>query len=509
LLELRMSPRADCNPTVDADTGSMARPRKQGAKIMQRLMIGSLVLLLSLSARADDELTHELALVEMWLEAQRAYDRVPALSAAIVDDQELLWSGASGYADLASQTPAEADTIYGICSISKLFTGIAVMQLRDQGRFSLETGVADLLPWYNLTQAHEGSPKITVEGILTHSSGLPRESDTPYWMGPDFPFPTREELRQILGEQETLYPASRYFQYSNLGLSLAGEIVIELTGQDFGAYLQQRILDPLQMADTAAGFPADAREPRVATGYAFPGRDGVLNALPRYDARGIMPAAGLTSSALDLARFASWQFGVRDGQPDDVLAANTLREMQRVHWMDHDWSVAWGLAYGIYNDGKRTLVGHSGSCPGFNTRLYLDLDSRKAVAMMANRNGVDVGAYARVVLDILEAGGTSAPEGEDDPSALPNLDDYVGSYDYRPWTGEALVFRWKDSLAVVDMPTMDPLGDMVELRYVEGDLFRTVRSDDEPGHEVFFRRDDQGQVTHVVSHSNDAPKMQN
>lgn len=474
-----------------------------------RLITGTLVLLLSLTARAGDELAHELALVGMWLEAQRAYDRVPALSAAIVHDQELLWSGASGYADLASQRPAAADTIYGICSISKLFTGIAVMQLRDQGRFSLDTGVADLLPWYNLAQAHEGSPKITVEGILTHSSGLPRESDVPYWMGPDYPFPTREELRQLLGKQETLYPASRYFQYSNLGLSLAGEIVIELTGQEFGAYLQEHILGPLQLADTAAGFPEDAREPRVATGYAYPGRDGVLEAQPRYDTRGIMPAAGLTSTALDLARFASWQFRVRDGRSDGVLATNTLREMQRVHWMDHDWSQAWGLAFGIYNDGERTLVGHGGSCPGFNTRLYLDLDSRRAVAMMANRNNVDVNAYARVVLDILEAGSTSASEGEGDSSSSPSLDDYVGSYDNRPWNGEAMVFRWQDSLAVVDMPTMDPLGDMVELRYVEGDLFRTVRSDDEPGHEVLFRRDEQGRVTHVVSHSNDAPKMKN
>ena len=168
---------------------------------------------------AEQDLSNELALIESWLDGQRAYDRVPGLSAAIVHDQKLLWSGASGYADIEGKEPATADTIYGICSISKLFTGIAVMQLRDQGKVHLNDPVSELLPWFNLDQVHTGSPAITLEGILTHSAGLPRESESPYWSGPDFPFPTQLEIREKLASQSTLYPASRYFQYSNLGLT--------------------------------------------------------------------------------------------------------------------------------------------------------------------------------------------------------------------------------------------------------------------------------------------------
>ena len=308
-----------------------------------------------LSARADNDLSNELALAESWLAAQRAYDRVPALSAAIVHDQELLWSGSSGYADLESQRPASDDTIYGICSISKLFTGIAAMQLRDQGKIRLDDPVDKLLPWFNLAQSHEGSPAITVESILTHSAGLPRESDSPYWMGPDFPFPTREEIRDTLGGQSTIYPSQRYYQYSNLGLTLIGEIVAEISGQDFERYVDKHILEPLQMNDTATGFPTDGRESRIATGYGFAGRDGVSPPMPRYNARGITPAAGFTSTALNLASFASWQFRLLSGKSDDVLDGNTLREMQRVQWMDHDWSVARGLAFGVYRLDDRTL----------------------------------------------------------------------------------------------------------------------------------------------------------
>jgi len=451
---------------------------------------------------AEKDLSNELALIESWLDGQRAYDRVPGLSAAIVHDQKLLWSGASGYADIEGSEPATADTIYGICSISKLFTGIAVMQLRDQGKVHLDDPVSRLLPWFNLDQVHTGSPSITLEGMLTHSAGLPRESESPYWSGPDFPFPTQSEIREKLDSQSTLYPASRYFQYSNLGLTLVGEVVEEKSGQPYEAYVREHILTPIGLNDTDTGFPTDAREARIATGYSYPGRDGVLEAMPRYDARGITPAAGFASTALDLAKFASWQFRVGTG--DQVLSTNTLREMQRVHWIDWDWETSWGLAFGIYRKGERTLTGHGGSCPGFNTRIYIDPISLYGVSVMANRNHVNVSGYARMMLDILEAEG--APD-EEPGNTGPDLADYVGSYDNRPWSGEDLVFRWKDGLAIVSLPTMEPLDDLVRLQHVEGDRFRTIRSDEQLGHEVIFTRDETGQVSHLTSHSNPQPKM--
>lgn len=460
------------------------------------------------SARADNDLSNELALAESWLAAQRAYDRVPAVSAAIVHDQELLWSGSSGYADLESQRPASDDTIYGICSISKLFTGIAAMQLRDQGKIRLDDPVGKLLPWFNLAQSHEGSPEITVESILTHSAGLPRESDLPYWMGPDFPFPTREEIRDTLGGQSTIYPSQRYYQYSNLGLTLIGEIVAEVSGQDFERYVDKHILEPLQLSDTATGFPTDGRDSRIATGYSFAGRDGVSSPMPRYDARGITAAAGFTSTALNLASFASWQFRLLSGKSDDVLDGNTLREMQRVQWMDHDWSVARGLAFGVYRLDDKTLVGHGGDCPGFNTRLYLDPVSQYAVVIMANRNKVDVSGYAAIVFDILEAGGAPAADDSEPPAIDIDFDAYIGSYDWRPWDGEDIVFRWKDGLAMVTLPTMDPVENMVLLKHIEGDQFHTIRDDEQAGHEVVFRRDESGQVTHIGYHSIDLPKFQ-
>jgi CubicO group peptidase (beta-lactamase class C family) len=340
---------------------------------------------------------------------------------------------------------------------------------------------------------------------LTHSAGLPRESDFPYWVGPDFIFPTRDQIREELGRQSTLYPADRYYQYSNLGLTLAGEIVAEKSGEDYASYIQKHILGPLKMTDTDTGFPTDSREPRVATGYAYPGRSDSLQAMPRYDARGITPAAGFASTALDLARFASWQFRVRAGETADVLAPNTLREMQRVQWMDWNWKVARGLAFGVYRVGDRTLTGHAGDCPGFNTRLFLDPQSLFAVSMLANRNRVDVDGYARVVLDILEAGGE--PTQMRTEPADDGFGEFIGSYDQQPWDGEELVFRWKDGLAVVTLPSMNPVENMVLLKHIEGDRFQTIRDDGQPGYEMVFQRDGEGRVTHLGYHAISLPKM--
>jgi CubicO group peptidase (beta-lactamase class C family) len=182
------------------------------------------------AARAGDapdpghpEIQGALLAIDAWLDGEQAFRRIPGMSVGVVLDQELIWKKGYGYSNVEGEVPADENTIYSICSISKLFTSIGVMQLRDQGKLRLKDPVADHLDWYDLPQVHDGGP-VTIEGILTHSSGLPREADFVYWNEPDFAFPRRDSLVEALEQQETLYPAQTYFQYSNLGLSLAGEI---------------------------------------------------------------------------------------------------------------------------------------------------------------------------------------------------------------------------------------------------------------------------------------------
>jgi CubicO group peptidase (beta-lactamase class C family) len=212
----------------------------------------------------DARVAEALAAARTWLEAERAYEQIPAVSAAVVHDQELLWSGAFGMAHPDRQVPATATTVYSICSISKLFTSVALMQLRDRGLVDLRDPVSKYLPWFQLRQQYAGSAPITVEGILTHSAGLPRESDQPYWSAPDFPFPTRDEVIAGLKNQETLYPAWKYFQYSNLGLTLAGEIVRAVSGMPYDQYVRENVIGPLGLKDTYPEIPEQLRGGQLA-----------------------------------------------------------------------------------------------------------------------------------------------------------------------------------------------------------------------------------------------------
>jgi CubicO group peptidase (beta-lactamase class C family) len=124
----------------------------------KHVLIGLVLAVASLSAAepetpsiaTDPRVVSALELGRTWLEAQRAYDQIPGISAAIVVDQQVLWSGGFGQADLAAARPATADTIYSICSISKLFTSVAVMQQRDAGKLRLDDPVSMHLPWFAL-----------------------------------------------------------------------------------------------------------------------------------------------------------------------------------------------------------------------------------------------------------------------------------------------------------------------------------------------------------------------
>jgi len=144
---------------------------------------------LSAADQEKIDFSEAIRIIDTWLEAQREYDRLPGISAAVVKDQEVIWSKGYGMADLHKKSRTTPATIYSICSISKLFTSIAIMQLRDAGKLRLDDRVADVLPWFNLKQQYPESGPITVRSLLTHSSGLPRESAPSLLDGARFSLP--------------------------------------------------------------------------------------------------------------------------------------------------------------------------------------------------------------------------------------------------------------------------------------------------------------------------------
>ena len=448
---------------------------------------------------AHPEVRGALAAIDAWIEGAQIYDKIPGVSVGIVRDQDLIWTSGYGYSNVEGERRADADTVYSICSISKLFTAISIMQLRDAGELELRDSVSSHLDWFNIKQEHVEAGPITIEGLLTHSSGLPRESDFPYWNGPDFPFPTRQQMIDRLNTQATLYPTQQYFQYSNLALTLAGEIVQQRSGQEYQEYVQENILEPLGLSSTRTYYPEEMRGDELAIGYTGMHRSGEREPVNPFFTRGITPAAGFTSSVSDLARFASWQFRLLENGGDEVLNVNTLREMHRVHWVDPDWETTWGIGFSVRQADDRTVVGHGGGCPGYITNFSMVPKEKIAIIVLTNAGDGPAGNIARNSLNTIIAASNEAktpPEEE-----VPDFSMYEGNFDSRPWGGEVAIRQWGDQLVVIGIPSDDLDEAMIKLRHETDDTFVRLTDDDEPREPWVFEMTDDGTAERILRHS--------
>jgi CubicO group peptidase (beta-lactamase class C family) len=465
---------------------------------MKQTLLLALILATSLTWAQEKpkDYSDALDLINAWVEAQREYQQLPSVSIAIVSGQQVLWQKAYGMGNVAGKVAATPSTIYSICSISKLFTAIAIMQLYEKGKLRLDDTVESLLPGYSLKQQYAGSGPITVRSLLTHSSGLPREADFPYWTGPDFPFPTDKQVMGKLVQQETLYPASTYFQYSNLGVTLLGEIVEHISGIPYNRYVEENILKPLQLTDTKPFLPNDQYGKKMAIGYSARYRNGNREPVNLFDARGIGPAAGYSSTVQDLGKFASWQFRLLENDGNELLKSSTLKEMQRVHWVDPDWNTTWGLGFSVSRNNNSSIVGHGGSCPGYRTTWQLDPKEKLAYTVMINAGGESPEVFAREIREVL----SKVPV--ERKKAGVDLNAYSGQYNSQPWGSETLVMPWYGELVVIGLPNTNPDESMMRLRHIDGDTFKRVRSDETLGEEVVFERDAKGKIIRMKQHNN-------
>ena len=123
--------------------------------------------IISKNARVEEA----ISFIQVWLDAQRDYEGIPGISIAIVHDQELLWSGGFGFSDSVERNPTTSRTIHSICSISKLFTSIAIMQLRDKGELSLEDPIKKHLPWFNIENTYPEKGDVTIKRAKVNVNG--------------------------------------------------------------------------------------------------------------------------------------------------------------------------------------------------------------------------------------------------------------------------------------------------------------------------------------------------
>jgi D-alanyl-D-alanine carboxypeptidase len=461
----------------------------------------------SMKTKYSDELNSKITLFEAWVESQMAYKGLPGLAIGVVYDQELVWSRGFGFSNTELQKPVQPDTLFRIASITKLFTSTALLQLRDAGKLQLDDPVVKHLPWFKIQKREEDAPQVLLRHLITHTSGLPRESASPYWDTAEFP--TYDEVKNKLPEQEQVLRPGTRWKYSNLALSIAGDVIAAVSGMPYEDYIEQNILQPLEMTDTfVRTLPED--HPRFASGYGRRLPDGTRSIRPFGDCKGITPAANMATTVEDLAKFAMLQFREGPAGGKQILSGHTLKEMHAVHWLDDNWQFGWGWGFMIHRLKDKTYVGHGGSLMGFRTNLLVCPEDKTAVVALTNADDGDPLFYSdKVISWVLPAVVKQFAPAPEAKKPEPNWDRYTGKY-RSPW-GDMQIIVYEGQLVAIDPSFVDPSLDMTRLIPVAEHTFRMEMKSGSGavGELAVFEFDDAGKVVRLRTGDNYTYRIEN
>jgi CubicO group peptidase (beta-lactamase class C family) len=326
-----------------------------------------------------DKLRRAMPGVDSVMRAFAAANRVPGIAYGVIVDGRLLHVAATGLREVPTKAPVDTSTVFRIASMTKSFTAVAILQLRDAGKLSLDDPAERYVPELKgLRYATSDAPRITVRHLLTHSAGFPE--DNPW--GDQQLAATDDDLARMIrsGIPFSNAPGIAY-EYSNFGFALLGRIVQNVSGLRYAQYIRQRVLLPLGMTSTtmeARDVPAG----RLAHGYRL--QDGAWLEEPALPDGSFGAMGGMLTSSADLSRWMALMLDAwppRDGAESPVLKRSSLREMQQIARYSGASAraangaltmTAGGYAYGLrvsQNCLFNHIVAHSGGLPGFGSQM--------------------------------------------------------------------------------------------------------------------------------------------
>lgn len=311
--------------------------------------------------------------------------RIFGASTVLVQDGVAIRHFEYGIADRDSAQKVDQNTIYHWASITKTLTAVAIMQLRDRGKLTLDDKVTTWVP--ELRQVHDpyGSiDDITIRMLLSHTSGF-QDPTWPYGSGaPWQPFePTRwEQLVSMMPYQELVFPPGARFGYSNPAFIYLARVIEAITGDPYQSYIQKNIWTPLGMTRSYFGttppFLAANRSNSYAMERDSSGQETITVYGRDFDPGITIPNGGWNAPLADLVTWVAFLTNANRGDQalarryETVLRHSTLQEMwQPIRLTGGDYS-NWGLSFTVESVGGTKVVGHTGSQAGF--RLYLALN---------------------------------------------------------------------------------------------------------------------------------------
>jgi len=328
-----------------------------------------------------------LRIAEQWLAEQLVEHRIPALSVAVADRFQPLWSGAFGLADLENNVRAAPGTVFRLGSISKPIAAVAALQLAERGRLDLDAPVQKYVPSFP-----EKPWPITPRMLLAHLSGIR------HYRNPQELLSTRhygdllEPLKIFAADPLEFQPGTK-FRYTTYGYVLLGAVIEAAAATRFADYLRENVLAP---AGCLRVQPDDVYRiiPNRARGYRRTPSGAVENC-PLADTSNKIPGGGVLATAEDLVRFA---LALQQGR---LLKPETVRQMFTSQRTSDGRPTGYGLGWYVGERAGKRWVEHSGSQPGASTELLMLPERGLAVAVLTNLERAPARAIALRLADLL------------------------------------------------------------------------------------------------------------
>ena len=288
--------------------------------------------------------------------------QLPAFSIALVDGNQIVWAEGFGYQDPEKKVPATVHTVYRVGSVSKLFTDIAIMQMVEAGKISLDAPVTQYIPDF-----HPKNPfnqPITLRELMSHRAGLLREPPVGNYFDPTEP--TLQSTVRSMNSTELVYAPGSHSKYSNAGVAVVGYTLQEMNHEPFPEYLKRSVLVPFGMTESAFA-PEPSLLRNLAKGYMW-SYDGVKFPAPTFEL-GLAPAGCMYSTVRDLGQFLIALFNGGRGLNAQVIKAETLEQMWVPQFAPPEQKNGFGLGFHVSELEGHRMIGHGGAIYGFATEV--------------------------------------------------------------------------------------------------------------------------------------------
>jgi CubicO group peptidase (beta-lactamase class C family) len=326
-------------------------------------------------------------IVQTWIPLKTKYTQTPGWAITVSHKGKVMLDYSYGFADVQKKELVKKDTLFRVASISKMFTAVSVLQLVDQGKLSLETKVSAILPpFFKIKELRD----ITIRNILSHQSGVFRDSNKDYWESREFPDNT---LADVSSGTRVVQPL-KHFKYSNFGYSILGKVIEQVSGLSYGDYVTKNIISKLKLKNTYPDYTRDLDQ-ALAFGYSkfIPEQKRIT--FPHSATHEFAPATGFVSTTNDLVVFLD---DLTSKKPT-ILPIYLRDEMLHPYSKTGDGDEVYGLGCSIEYVEKKKVIGHGGGYPGFITMAQSVPEEELSIAVFTNCLG---GPSVNVTSDILK-----------------------------------------------------------------------------------------------------------